>query len=200
MFLQRHAAALAGSMLLITALTACTPAGGPDETPEPTVSMTPPETATATATPTPAPTEEPEAGPLSCDSVIPASIRDTQLALGNTIFGPQEFFDKIRAEGSHSPELLRFEDNGGVVCPWVHSQSVVDVQGYSPLPADQIVAAMGEILASGDFVQSEYAGGSLFEIQNNDETPFRVFHIDASGGWYVATTVAEIDQLRAVTH
>jgi hypothetical protein len=198
MFTPRHTAALVGAALVVVTLTACAPTGGAEETPEPTASATPADG--ATSTPAPTPTGQPAAGPLSCESVIPAAIRDTQLALGNTIFGPQEFFDKIRNEGSHSPELLRFEDNGGVVCPWVHSQSVVDVQGYSPLPADQTASAIGEILASGEYAQSDADGGVLFEIQNNDETPFRVFFIDNIGGWYIASTVAQIDQLRTVTH
>ena len=198
MFTARRTAALAGTVLVVAMLTACGPSGGGAETPDPTTSSTPSES--ATPSPTPTATYEPAAGPPTCDSIIPASIRDGQVALDNTIFGPQEFFDKIRSEGSHSPELLRFEDNGGVVCPWVHSQGVVDVQGYSALPSDQTASAIGEILASGEFAQTDYNGGVLFEIQNNDETPFRVFFIDNLGGWYIASTVAEIDLLRAVAH
>lgn len=198
MLTARRTAALAGGLLVIALLSACGPTGAGDETPDPTTSSTPTES--ATPTPTPTPTEEPAAGPPTCDSIIPASIRDAQVGVGNTIFGPQEFFDKIRSEGSHSPELLRFQDNGGVVCPWTNGSSVVDVQGYSALPADQTASAIGEILASGEFSQSDYSGGVLFEIQHNDETPFRVFFIDNLGGWYIASTVAEIDLLLAVEH
>jgi hypothetical protein len=189
----RRSTAAACILLALAALTACGPGGEPEPTTTPSAdsSDTPSPSATPTAT------EEPSAPPdeaLTCQNIVPQSRLDFIAAQGWTLFEPADFFAKLRSEGFDYPEL-RFQDNGGIVCPWASGDHVAYVYGYSPLPADQVEAASAQVLAGDPFVQSDFAGGRLFTGQM-EESPFRLYWIDLNGSWYLATAEDLLDELR----
>lgn len=188
---RRPVAVVAGILFTIAALTACGPTGGE---PDPT---TPPDagpTDTPTATPTdPAPTPD---EPLTCQNIVPQTRLDFIASQGWTLFEPADFFAKLRSEGYDYPEL-RFQDNGGIVCPWASGEHVVYVYGYSALPESQVDAAMAQVLAGDPFVQSDFDGGVLLTSQM-EESPFRLYWFDLNGSWYLATGEDVLDELRSL--
>ncbi len=192
---RRSIAAAVGMLFTLAALTACGP-GEPD--PKPTTepgaetSSAPTPTASPSATdedPAPLPAE-----PLTCQNIVPQSRLDFIAAQGWTLFEPADFFAKLRSEGYAYPEL-RFQDNGGIVCPWASGDHVAYVYGFSALPADQVAAASEQVLGGDPFVQSDFAGGLLFTGQM-DESPFKLYWIDLKGSWYLATAEDLLDELR----
>ena len=193
---RRSIAAGASLLLLIAALSACGPGeGDPTPTTEPGAETSAPPS--PTATPTETETSEPEpppAEPLTCQNIVPQSRLDFIAAAGWTLFEPADFFAKLRGEGHDYPEL-RFQDNGGIVCPWASGNHVAYVYGYSPLPADQVEAATAQVVSGDPFVQSDFAGGRLLTSQM-EESPFRLYWIDLKGSWYLASDEQVLDELR----
>jgi hypothetical protein len=192
---RRSTIAAAGILFALLALTACGPNGG-DPEPTTTPGADPSDTPTPSATPTP--TDEPSTPPaeaLTCQNIVPQSRLDFIAAQGWTLFEPADFFAKLRSEGFAYPEL-RFQDNGGIVCPWVSGDHVLYVYGYSPLPADQVEAASAQVLDGDPFVQSDFSGGRLFTGQM-EESPFRLYWMDLNGSWYLATADDLLAELRS---
>ncbi|MGX5681353.1 hypothetical protein [Schumannella luteola] len=161
----------AAALALAFLLAGCSTPDVPQPTATPTATASP----TAAATTSPTPSAEPAA--VTCEQLVGPGFDPTLLP-------PQDYFDKIRSEGS---PLVLFLDYGGVLCPQSSGDEIGAFYGYSPISAaDQ--ATQEARLSSEGLVGGPWDYGILYQAPDPSNEPYALAWAFVDGTWFVAST------------